>query len=244
MGTSSKTTHSEGVGLRKSRILFGILITAIVALGAVIWDMKVHQIDPAQDPNWVALTDVQQLQKQLDQEKKKAQEQQHRNQQLTQQISGLQRQIARQTSESEHMIPLSRLPQGLQGDSVQSSLDNILKLQHQVETPHTDSGLILSYFAILEYLQAQGVINTAEPASDDTRQSLYSHIQTALKGLGVTIPAGELQPQTYETVKRFQAEQKLKVDGKIGMQTFMAMVRQFQHPSEISSNEPPPMAQK
>lgn len=231
MGTSGQTKDAEGTAGRKSRILSGILMTVIIVLGSVIWSLKANQIDdPAQDPNWVPRSELQQAQEELAQQKKATQEQQAKATQLRQKYSSLQGQMARKSSEAQNSIPLKRLPRDLRGDSVQACLDNILALQQQAQTPQTNQGgPIEAYFAILDHLQTHGVINTAEAAGDESRQSLYSHIQVALQSLDIEIQANDdLQKQTYDTVTRFQKNQKVKVDGKIGMQTFMAMVHQYQ----------------
>ena len=231
MGMSGQTKDAEGTAGRKSRIFSGMLITLIIVLCSIIWSIKAHQIDPAQDPNWIPLSELQQAQKELDQQKQITQSQKQKIAQLGQQTTSLQQKIARQSSESERMISLTQLPLELRGDTVQSSLDKIRQLQQSASVPQNDSNATLAYFAILDHLQQHGVINTAEPAGDTARQELYDHILTALASLKIVTPDGDLQQKALNSIKRFQTEQKVKVDGKIGMQTFMAMVRQFQQQS-------------
>ncbi len=78
-------------------------------------------------------------------------------------------------------------------------------------------------------IQKNSVINTALDAESATRKTLYRQIQTIPREINAYDgPTGSDKASTLAAVKDYQAKNKLKVDGKIGIKTFMTMVKAFQ----------------
>jgi peptidoglycan hydrolase-like protein with peptidoglycan-binding domain len=83
------------------------------------------------------------------------------------------------------------------------------------------------------------VINTALDEKSNARKDLYRQIQTILNVIDAYEgPIRSDKASTLAAVKAYQTQNKLTVDGKIGIKTFMTMIKAFQQKrlSQIPTN--------
>ena len=170
------------------------------------------------------------FQEELEEEKKKTRE---AKQQAQSQIrlkearyANLQRKHEDLNRELARAIRADRLPKQVQANTGQQTLKNIETVcqEHSRVNPTNVAALL----AVLVEIQQHGTINTALNAKPSSRQSLYKQVQVLLQAIGSYSGAiTGAQTSTLMAVKAFQTKNQLKVDGKIGLNTYMEMARLF-----------------
>ncbi len=212
-----------------TRLPWGSLMGVIgVAFGLAVWAMGALQPTPEEDPNWIPLADVQDLQAQMEQadrEQRLLQQQYRQCQERLRMVQQSQTELSTQIKDS---LALDQIPSGLRADNPQLTAIKIERLwQDQISfSPQTVDALLQCLVQIIE----TGIINTTRPADDTNTQELYRAVQLVLRS--INIYQGEVtgdQKTTFEALTTFQRGSKLKVDGKMGMKTFGAIAEQFQH---------------
>lgn len=126
------------------------------------------------------------------------------------------------------LIPPEQVPAQVRGISPSQTVNKIQALcdasANSVTREHVNALL-----SVLVEIQTNSIINTALEAKDAARQSLYQHIQIVLSQIDAyTGPIQSDQASTLAAVKAYQEANSLKVDGKIGMNTFITIVKAFQ----------------
>ena len=213
------------------RTYLGTVIIVLILEGLLFgaWVM----IGP-ESPQTVLLKEQQRhsgvLQKALEEEKKKTRE---AKQQAQSQIKlkearyqNLQKKHDDLNREFALAIRTDRLPRQMQGNTGQQTLKNIETVyqEHSRVNPTNVAALL----AVLVEIQQHGTINTALDAKQSSRQSLYKQVQVLLQAIGsYSGPITGAQTDTLMAVKAFQTKNQLKVDGKIGLKTYMGMARLF-----------------
>ena len=125
------------------------------------------------------------------------------------------------------LLPLEKLPAQVRGATPSQCLGKIKRLCDVIQQVNQDN--VSALLAVLVEIQKNGVINTALDAKTPARQTLYRQIQTILNQIDAyNGPIRSDKTSTLAAVKAYQTQSKLKVDGKIGIQTFMTMVHAFQ----------------
>jgi len=207
-------------------------VTIVLTLEGILfgaWAM----IGP-ESPETVLLKEQQRLsgtlQKALEEEKKKTRE---AKQQAQSQIKlkearyqNLQRKHNDLNREFAQAVRTDRLPRQMQGNTGQETLKNIETVyqEHSRVNPTNVAALL----AVLVEIQQHGIINTALDAKQSSRQTLYKQVQVLLHAIGsYSGPITGTQSNTLMAVKAFQTKNQLKVDGKIGLKTYMGMARLF-----------------
>ena len=125
-------------------------------------------------------------------------------------------------------IRTDRLPRQVQASTGPQTLKNIETVcqEHARVNPTNVAALL----AVLAEIQQHGTINTALDAKQSSRQSLYKQVQVLLQAIGSYSDAiTGAQTNTLMAVKAFQTKNQLKVDGIIGLKTYMRMARLFAH---------------
>lgn len=170
------------------------------------------------------------LQRELEEEKKKTREaKQHAQSQIRlkeARYANLKRKLEDLNGELALAIPTIRLPIRVQAQTSQQTLKNIETVcrEHARVNPTNVAALV----AVLVEIQQHGTINTALDAKQSPRQFLYKQIQVLLQAIGSY--SGDItgaQTNTLMAVKAFQTENQLKVDGKVGLKTYMGMAKRF-----------------
>jgi len=209
-------------------------VTIVLTLEGILfgaWAM----IGP-ESPETVLLKEQQRLsgtlQKALEEEKKKTRE---AKQQAQSQIKlkearyeNLQRKHNDLNRDFALAIRTDRLPTQVQADTGRQTLKNIETVcqEHSRVNPTNVAALL----AVLVEIQQHGTINTALDAKQSSRQSLYKQVQVLLQAIGSYSGAiTGAQTNTLMAVKAFQTKNQLKVDGIIGLKTYMRMARLFAH---------------
>jgi len=124
-------------------------------------------------------------------------------------------------------LSLEQLPVQVRGVTPSQCLGKIKAICNT--TLQVNQANVSALLAVLVEIQKNGVINTALDAKTPARQTLYRQIQTVLTEIDAYRgPILSDKTSTLAAVKAYQTQSKLKVDGKIGIQTFMTMVQAFQ----------------
>jgi murein L,D-transpeptidase YcbB/YkuD len=139
----------------------------------------------------------------------------------------LQKKNQKLTREVDVAIRLDELPQQVKGKHSAEVIEKITTLcKESQDVNRINVGALLT---VLREIQQQDVINASLEAQEETRQSLYKKIQVVLHAIdSYSGPITNEQGKTLQAVKDFQAQNGLKVDGKIGLKTFMRIVEQFE----------------
>ncbi|MFC1765358.1 peptidoglycan-binding protein [Planctomycetota bacterium] len=208
-----------------------------VAFGLAVWFLQGP--NPADDPNWVALAEVEELQAQLTQQENLLKQLQQRYQEETSRVGALQSQVTALVSRLEQAIVVDQLPVALQATEADEALSKIDQLCAQSQNSSPES--VMALLGILAHIQNNGVINTNLAADNPDKVQLYQHIQQVLKTLGMyTGPITGEQVSTAQSLKDFQKAQQLEVDGKMGMKTFEALAQRFQTTLQTEPQTTPP----
>ncbi len=131
------------------------------------------------------------------------------------------------TREVDVAIRLDKLPKQVKGKNSAEVIKKITTLcKESQDVNRINVGALLT---VLREIQQQGVINASLEAQEEPRQSLYEKIQVVLHAIdSYPGPITSTQDETLQAVKDFQAQNGLKVDGKIGLKTFMRIAEQFE----------------
>ncbi len=138
----------------------------------------------------------------------------------------------RQTAKK--LLRVDQLPIQVRGVTPSQSISKIRKLCDV--TGKVNQNNVSALLSVLVEIQKSGVINTALDAKTASRKTLYRQIQTILNQIGAYAgPTRSDKASTLAAVKAYQTQNKLMVDGKIGIKTFMTMVKAFRekHLSEV-----------
>ncbi len=185
-------------------------------------------------PHWILLEEHQSLkvtfQEEIEEEKKKTREAKQQTQTQIRlkeaRYANLQRKHEDLSKELALAIRTDRLPRQVQASTGPQTLKNIETVcqEHARVNPTNVAALL----AVLAEIQQHGTINTALDAKQSSRQFLYKQIQVLLQAIGSY--SGDItgaQTNTLMAVKAFQTENQLKVDGKVGLKTYMGMAKRF-----------------
>ena len=180
------------------------------------------------------------LQKALEEEKKKTREAKQQTQSQIRlkeaRYANLQRKHEDLRQELALAIRTDRLPRQVQANTGPQTLENIETVgqEHARVNPTNVAALL----AVLVEIQQHGTINTALDAKQSSRQSLYKQVQVLLQAIGSYSGAVTgAQTNTLMAVKAFQTKNQLKVDGIIGLKTYMGMARLFAQRLDSSGQE-------
>ncbi len=125
------------------------------------------------------------------------------------------------------LLALEQLPAQVRGITTSQCISKIQTLCDASQKVNQDN--VGALLAVLVQIQKNGVINTALDAKTASRKTLYRQIQTILNQIDAYAgPIRSDRASTVAAVKAYQTQKKLKVDGKIGINTFMTMVQSFQ----------------
>ena len=129
--------------------------------------------------------------------------------------------------EASRFLRIEQLPTQVRDATPSQCIRRIQGLCDTVENVNPEN--VGALLAVLVEIQKNAVINTAQDAKSTARQTLYRQIQTLLNEIDAySGPIRSDKASTLAAVKAYQTKSKLKVDGKIGIQTFMTMVKAFQ----------------
>ena len=187
-------------------------------------------------PQWILLEEHHSLkvafQEELEEEKKKTREAKQQTQTQIRlkeaRYANLQRKHEDLSKALALAIRTDRLPRQVQASTGPQTLKNIETVcqEHARVNPTNVAALL----AVLAEIQQHGTINTALDAKQSSRQSLYKQVQVLLQAIGSYSGAiTGAQTNTLMAVKAFQTKNQLKVDGIIGLKTYMRMARLFAH---------------
>jgi hypothetical protein len=125
------------------------------------------------------------------------------------------------------LLALEQLPAQVRGFTASQCLSKIQTLCSASQKVNQDN--VGALLAVLVQIQKNGVINTALDAKTASRKTLYRQIQTILDQIDAYAgPIRSDKASTLAAVKAYQTQNKLKVDGKIGINTFMTIIQSFQ----------------
>ena len=126
------------------------------------------------------------------------------------------------------LIDPEQLPLQVKGITASQTLNKIQDLCDKTSSSVNPEN-VNALLSILIEIQKNSVINTALDAKDTARQTLYKQIQIVLNQIDAYAgPIRSDKTSTLSAVKAYQQANNLKVDGKIGINTFMDMVKTFQ----------------
>lgn len=215
--TTEKTHHRL---LSALGIIVVILSLEGIAVG--IW-LKTRP----EPPKTILLQDFNDLQADLTVTQAKLNESLKESTQLQTQCNALQRQNNTLNQRLSQLISPLALPAQVRSQSKDQALEKIQALcQAMQQVNHSNVGALL---AVLQEIQNHGVIDAGLEAKDTERQALYRQIQILLRAVESSHgPVNGQGPDTLRAVKDFQAQKQLKVDGKIGIKTFLQIVTDFE----------------
>jgi hypothetical protein len=125
------------------------------------------------------------------------------------------------------LLALEQLPAQVRGFTASQCISKIRTLCDASQKVNQDN--VGALLAVLVQIQKNGVINTALDAKTASRKTLYRQIQTILNQIDAYAgPIRSDKTSTLAAVKAYQTQNKLKVDGKIGINTFMTIIQSFQ----------------
>lgn len=130
-------------------------------------------------------------------------------------------------STASRLLRIEQLPAQVRDATPSQSIRRIQTLCDAAKNVNPKN--VSALLAVLVEIQNNGVINTATDAKSTARKTLYRQIQTLLSEIDAhSGPIRSDKTSTLAAVKAYQSKSKLKVDGKIGIKTFMTMVKAFQ----------------
>jgi murein L,D-transpeptidase YcbB/YkuD len=204
-------------------IALAIALLIIEGLVAVVWLGSRPQTVSLQDFNDLRTDLTAQLtakEAALAEATRKLESAESQNRRLERDATSLSKKAAR-------LIAPELLPAEVTGVTSSQTLQKIQSLCNAVRQVNQEN--VTALLAVLVEIQQNGVINTGLEAKDPARQTLYQQIQTILNQIDAYPgPIRSDQASTMAAVKAYQTQNKLKVDGKIGINTFMTMVQSFQ----------------
>jgi hypothetical protein len=210
----------------------GIIVTILALEGIAIGVWLKTRPEP---PKTVPMQDFNDLQTEFTAEQARLKKSQQQNTQLQTQYKSLQGKNNGLTQRLSQLISPETLPAQVRGQTNGQTLEKIQALCRATQqVNHTNVGALL---AVLQEIQNNGVIYTGLDVKDEKRKALYTQIQILLKAIEVSDgPVNGQGPDTLRAVKDFQTQKQLKVDGKIGIKTFLQIVADFE--STCLGNKP------
>ncbi|MCF7973526.1 MAG: peptidoglycan-binding protein, partial [Phycisphaerae bacterium] len=214
-------------------IALAVALLIIEGLAAVVWSGTRPQSIPLQDYNDLQTDLTSQLKTKetaLADAAQKLQTAESHNERLQRDVTSLRQKVAR-------LISPEQLPVQARGATPSQTLNKIQDLCDAVQ--QVNQANVSALLAVLVEIQKNSVINTALETKDPARETLYHQIQTILNQIDAYAgPIQSDQPSTLAAVKDYQTQNHLKVDGKIGINTFMTMVQSFQE-KRLRQSTPP-----
>jgi hypothetical protein len=233
MTESEKTDTTEKT---PKRLLFatGIVVMMLALEGIAIGVWLTTRPEP---PQTVLMQDFNDLQADFTAEQVKLKESLRQNKQLQTQCASLQRKHNGLNQKLSLLIAPETLPEQVRGQTKEQSLERIQTLCRTAQqlNPRNVGALL----AVLQEIHENGVIYTGLEVKNEERKALYTQIQTLLNAIKVfNGPITGQSPDTLKAVKDFQTQRQLKVDGKIGIKTFLQIIAEFE--STCLNNMPAP----
>ena len=223
MGLKPTTPNTKATSPWPIAIALAIAVFVMQSLVAVIWSSTRPQTISAQDYN-----DLQaDLTSQLEAQKTTLATMTRKTQSAKLHTQRLEGDNARLKQEASGFLRVEQLPTQVRGVTQSQCISKVQKLCDVVEQVNQEN--VSALLDVLVEIQKNSVINTGLDAKSATRKTLYRQIQTILNQIGAYDgPTRSDKASTLAAVKDYQAKNKLKVDGKIGIKTFMTMVKAFQ----------------
>jgi hypothetical protein len=223
MTESEKTDSTEKT---PKRLLFatGIIVTMLALEGITVGVWLKTRPEP---PQTVPMQDFNDLQSDFTAGQAKLRESLQKNKQLQAQCASLQRKHSGLNRKISQLIVPETLPAQVRGKTKAQSLEKIRTLCSTAQqlNPRTVGALL----AVLQEIHENGVIYTGLEAKNEARKTLYTQIQILLNTIKVfNGPITGKGPDTLKAVKNFQTQRQLKVDGKIGIKTFVQIAADFE----------------
>jgi hypothetical protein len=223
MGLKTNTPKTKPVSPWPIAIALAIAVFVMQSLIAVVWSSTRPQTISAQDYNDLET----ELTSQVEAEKtalasttRKMQSAQLQNKRLQGDNTQLKQQASR-------LLSVEQLPTQVRGVSPAQCISKIQRLCDV--TQQVNQNNVSALLAVLVEIQKSSVVNTALDAKSNARKDLYRQIQTILHVIDAYEgPIRSDKASTLAAVKAYQTQSKLQVDGKIGINTLMTMVKTFQ----------------
>jgi peptidoglycan hydrolase-like protein with peptidoglycan-binding domain len=139
--------------------------------------------------------------------------------------------------QASKLLSVGQLPTQVRGITPAQCISKIQRLCDV--TQQVNQNNVSALLSVLVEIQKSSVINTALDAKSNARKDLYRQIQTILHVIDAYEgPIRSDKASTLTAVKAYQTQNKLTVDGKIGIKTFMTMIKAFQQKrlSQIPTN--------
>lgn len=223
MGLKTATPNTKAVSPWPIAIALAVAVFVMQSLITVVWSSTRPQTVSVQDYNDLQ-TD---LTAQLEAQKSTLATVTRKMRSAQTQINRLERDNTQLKQKAERLLRTDQLPTQVRGVTPIQCMSKIRALCDAAEQVNQDN--VSALLAVLVEVQKNGVINTAVDAKSETRKDLYSQIQTILSQIDAyNGPIRSDKTSTLAAVKAYQTQNKLKVDGKIGIKTFMTMVTTFQ----------------
>jgi hypothetical protein len=224
-----KMTESEKTDTPKKtpkRLLFatGIVVMMLALEGIAIGVWLTSRPEP---PQTVLMQDFNDLQADFTAEQVKLKESLQQNKQLQAQCTNLQRKHNGLTQKLSLLIAPEALPAQVRGQTKAQTLERIQTLCSTAQ--QLNSRNVGALLGVLQEIHENGVIYTGLEVKNEERKTLYTQIQTLLNAIKVFDgPINGQSPATLKAVKDFQTQRQLKVDGKIGIKTFLQIIADFE----------------
>ncbi|NQV31961.1 MAG: peptidoglycan-binding protein [Phycisphaeraceae bacterium] len=223
MGLKTTVPSTKATSPWPMAIALAIAVFVIQSLIAVVWSSTRPQTISVQDYNDLQTDLASQLEAQdttLAAMTRKMQSTQLLNKRLERDNTQLKQQASQR-------LRVEQLPTQVRGVTPSQCISKIQRLCDVAQKVNQDN--VSALLAVLVEIQKNSVINTALDAKSASRKALYSRIQTILNQIDAyNGPIRSDKTSTLAAVKAYQTQNKLKVDGKIGINTFMTMVKAFQ----------------
>lgn len=223
MAESEKTDSTEKT---PKRLLFatGIIVMMLALEGIAI---SVWLTTRPKPPQTVLMQDYNDLQAEFTAEQAKLKGSLQQNKQLQAQCASLQRKHSGLSRKLSQLIAPETLPVQVRGQTKELSLKKIQGLCRT--TQQLNPSNVGALLAVLQEIHENGVIYTGLEVKNEERKTLYTQIQTLLNAIKVfSGPINGQSPDTLKAVKDFQSQRQLKVDGKIGIKTFLQIIADFE----------------
>ena len=216
----------------------GVVVTMLALEGIAIGIWLTTRPEP---PQTVLMQDFNDLQADFTAEQGKLRESLRKNKQLQAQCASLQRKHSGLNQKISRLIAPETLPAQVRGQTNEQSLQRIRALCSTAQqlNPRNVGALL----AVLNEIHKKGVIYTGLEAENEERKALYTQIQTLLNAIKVfNGPITGQSLATLKAVKDFQTQRQLKVDGKIGIKTFLQITADFEN-TYLNRKPAPPSVQ-
>lgn len=223
MGMKTTVPNTKATSPWPMAIALAVAVFVIQSLITVVWSSTRPQTISVQDYNDLQ-TD---LTSQLETQKTRLAAMTRKMQAAQLQSKRLERDNTQLKQQASQHLRVEQLPTQVRGVTPSQCIGKIQRLCDTTQQVNQDN--VSALLAVLVEIQKNSVINTALDAKNAARKALYSQIQTILSQIDAYDgPIRSDKTSTLAAVKAYQTQNKLKVDGKIGINTFMTMVKAFQ----------------